>query len=57
MKKEFITVDELCEWLKISRRTSERWRKEGLPFIKQGRLIRFDKQVVTEWLKSKETKN
>ncbi|TEB08617.1 Helix-turn-helix domain protein [Pelotomaculum schinkii] len=57
MEGDFITIGELCEWLKISRRTTERWRKEGLPFIKQGRLVRFDKQVVVEWLKSKEVKN
>lgn len=52
MDKEYITVEQLCEWLKISRRTTERWRKEeGLPFIKKGRSVRFDKQAVIEWLK------
>lgn len=57
MEKDFITVEQLCEWLNISRKTSERWRKSGMPYIKQGRLIRFDKTAVTEWLKSKEVKN
>ena len=57
MNKQFISVDELCEWLKISRRTSERWRRSGMPFIKQGSTIRFDKDAVTEWFKAKEIKN
>jgi len=55
--KEFISVDKLCEWLEISRRTSERWRKAGMPFIKQGNIIRFDKDAVSEWLKTKERQN
>lgn len=57
MEKEFLTVEQLCQWLNISRRTSERWRKAGMPFIKQGSVIRFDRKAVTEWLKSKEVKN
>lgn len=54
MEKEFLTVDEVCKWLKVCRKTTERWRKKGLPYIKEGGLIRFDKQSVIEWLKSKE---
>lgn len=57
MEKEFLTVEQLCQWLNISRRTSERWRKAGMPFIKQGSVVRFDMKAVTEWLKSKEVKN
>lgn len=57
MEKKFISVEELCQWLGISRKTSERWRKDGLPYIKQGRLVLFDIKTVEEWLKSKETKN
>lgn len=51
MENEFLTVDELCRWLKISRSTVERWRKEGMPFTKKAKLIRFDKEEVARWLK------
>lgn len=51
MGNEFLTVDEVCKWLKVSRSTVDRWRKEGLPFTKKTRLIRFDKEEVVKWLK------
>lgn len=51
MENEFLTVDEVCQWLKISRSTIERWRKEGMPFSKKKRLVRFDKDEVIKWLK------
>lgn len=57
MEKRFISVVELCQWLGISRKTSERWRKDGMPYIKQGKLVLFDIKAVEEWLKSKEVKN
>jgi excisionase family DNA binding protein len=51
MQDEIITVDELCSWLKVSRKTTERWRKEGLPYMQLGRSIRFEKEAVLQWLK------
>ncbi len=53
MENELLTVEELCRWLKISRSTADRWRKEGMPFSKKKRLVRFDKEEVLEWLKEK----
>ena len=50
MAKEYLTVDEVCKWLKVSRNTIERWRKKGMPFIKTGRLVRFDRAEIEEWL-------
>ena len=57
MEEELLTVDELCDWLKITRKTSERWRKDGMPFIKVGRTVRFDKAEVLEWLKNHNKNN
>jgi excisionase family DNA binding protein len=51
MQNEIITVDELCSWLKVSRKTTERWRKEGLAYMQIGRSIRFEKEAVLQWLK------
>lgn len=53
MGEEYLTVNELCAWLKISKSTVDRWKKAGLPYFKHDKLIRFDKQKVQEWLDSK----
>jgi excisionase family DNA binding protein len=51
MEDEILTVDELCKWLKITRKTSERWRQMGMPFIKVDKAVRFSKNDVERWLK------
>ena len=50
MVKEYLTVDEVCKWLKVSRNSLDRWRKMGMPFIKTGRLVRFERAEVEKWL-------
>lgn len=47
---ELMTTDELCEKLKVSRPTIERYRKKGMPYKKVGRLVRFDAKEVMEWI-------
>lgn len=54
MEEDLLTVDELCSWLKVTRITVERWRKKGMPFIKVGRLVRFDREKVKQWINEKE---
>ncbi|KLU63700.1 helix-turn-helix domain protein [Desulfosporosinus acididurans] len=51
MDKELITIEKLCEWLNIGRTTEWRWRKEGMPHIKYGNTVRYDKEEVLQWLK------
>lgn len=51
MEVSLITLEELSEYLKVSRTTIDRWRREGMPFEKVGRGVRFDKQAVMEWIK------
>ena len=46
----YITMKELCEKLKISRATVDRWRQEGLPFVKIGNGVRFIENDVMEWI-------
>lgn len=48
--KEYLTVSELQEKLKVSRQTIYDWRKNGLPFLKIGSSIRFDGDEVNEWV-------
>lgn len=48
---EFLDVRDVAELLKCSTRTVHSLRSnEGLPFVKLGRLVRFPKQAVEEWL-------
>jgi len=49
--ENLITVQELVDYLKISRTTIDRWRKEGMPFQKVSRGVRFEREVVLKWIK------
>lgn len=46
----FITLNELSNKLKISRSTIDRWRKEGMPFVKIGTGVRFVEDEVLDWI-------
>lgn len=51
MEEEYITLDELSRLVKLSRSTIDRWRREGLPYEKVGRGVRFKKDIALEWIK------
>ncbi|WP_084524426.1 helix-turn-helix domain-containing protein [Lutispora thermophila] len=48
--EKYITTKELCEWLKISHNTANNWRRKGLPYIRVGNTVRYDKEQVQKWL-------
>lgn len=50
MNKEYITLMELAQSLKISRATIDRWRKEGMPSYKIGNGVRFIEPEVSKWI-------
>ena len=50
---DWITEQELCEWLKVKRMTAYRWRKAGMPYIGKTKSIRYNKDEVEKWLKEK----
>jgi excisionase family DNA binding protein len=50
MDDDLITLIELANMLKISRPTVDRWRREGLPFEKVGRGVRFEKEKALKWI-------
>jgi predicted DNA-binding transcriptional regulator AlpA len=55
---EIITTAELCQWLGISQWIAYRWRKEGMPYLQRGRIVRYVKGKVQEWVKkSRNNKN
>ena len=46
-----ITKKELAEKVKVSLPTIDKWRTQGMPFIKIGKNVRFDWLDVEQWLK------
>ena len=53
--KEVLNLKELCEFLSMSRATIYNLKKEGLPYYKIGKAIRFTRNDVLEWLKKYQT--
>lgn len=53
--KDILTVEEACEFLGISRAKLYKLKKEGLPYYKIGKLIRFNKDTILEWINTYET--
>jgi len=51
---DLINQEDLMRKLKISRNTLYIWRtKQGLPYYKHNRSIRFDYEEVLNWLNNK----
>lgn len=50
MEDEILTKGELAKLLKVTERTIDNLRKEGMPYFKVGNNVRFDKVKVFEWL-------
>lgn len=49
---ELLTVKEASEFLKVSEHTMDIWRSRGggPPFVRAGRLIRYDREALEQWL-------
>jgi excisionase family DNA binding protein len=48
---KMLTKKELAAKLKLSIPTIDRLMKKGMPFFKIGKSVRFDEEIVNEWLK------
>ncbi|CAM1670039.1 helix-turn-helix domain-containing protein [Streptococcus mitis] len=48
----FLNKQQACNYLSISNNTLDSWIKQGLPYIKIGKLIRFNKEAINSWLYS-----
>ena len=48
----FLNKQQACHYLGISNNTLDSWIKRGLPTIKIGKTIRFNKEVINSWLYS-----
>lgn len=52
---EFLTVQEVADLLKCSVRTViDLRKKDGLPYVKLNRLVRYSKEQVQAWLAEKQ---
>lgn len=49
---KFLTVEDVAEMLQVTRTTIYNLKKQGLPFIKLGKNIRFDENDVVDWMRS-----
>ncbi|RSI79885.1 Helix-turn-helix domain protein [Streptococcus mitis] len=48
----FLNKQQACHYLGISNNTLDSWIKRGLPTIKIGKTIRFNKEDINSWLYS-----
>jgi excisionase family DNA binding protein len=54
--REILTDRELASRLKCSRPAIRVWRRQGLPAIRFGRLVRFDFDKVMAWFEERNKK-
>ena len=52
LESPFLNKQQACHYLGISNNTLDSWIKKGLPHIKVGKTIRFDKAKINRWLQN-----
>ena len=52
LNSPFLNKQQACQYLGISNNTLDSWIKQGLPTIKIGKTIRFNKDAINSWLYS-----
>ena len=51
MSRQLLTIEELSGYIGITANTAYSWvSQKKIPYIKVGRLVRFDKAKINEWL-------
>ena len=54
MEKRFLGLEELSQYLGLAKGTLYIWVcHKKIPYIKMGRLVKFDLQEIEPWLKEK----
>lgn len=53
MEDDILTKEEIAKLLKVTVRTVDRMRSEGMPYFKVGNAVRFRKEKVIQWLEQK----
>jgi excisionase family DNA binding protein len=53
----YLTIEELAKMLQVSRATIYNYiNSKGLPFVKVGRLTRFDAAEINKWINQQNSK-
>ena len=52
IKSPFLNKQQTCDYLGISNNTLDSWIKKGLPFIRIGKSVRFNKTEINRWLQN-----
>lgn len=53
-KQKLMTYHEVADLLRVSKRTLERWTKNGvISCIRKGGVVRFDRDDIDKWLRKK----
>ncbi|MBU1868788.1 helix-turn-helix domain-containing protein [Patescibacteria group bacterium] len=52
MNKRFLSIDEIADYLGLKKSTVYSWvHQRKVPYIKMGRLVKFDIQEINKWVK------
>ena len=51
MAEVYLTSRDLEMKYKVGRATIDKWKKEGMPYIKKERVVRFEEEKVDKWLR------
>ncbi len=55
MPEDLLTIDQVAAFLKVRKSTLYSWTHQGwIPHVKVGRLVRFRREAIEAWLKSRE---
>jgi excisionase family DNA binding protein len=55
---KYLTTENIMNKYQLKRATFEKWRKEGMPYYKMGRGVRFKEDEVEKWImENKNIKN
>ena len=52
LSSPFLNKQQTCDYLGISNNTLDRWIRKGLPVIRIGKTVRFDKAEINHWLQN-----
>lgn len=52
LESPFLTKQQACHYLGISNNTLDSWIRKGLPVVRIGKTVRFDKTEINRWLQN-----
>ena len=52
IQQEYFSPREAAKYLHVAERTLFGWRKKGLPYYRQGRVVRFKRDEIDAWMRT-----